>query len=247
MSHYTISIKNSPHFALLKQGMRWEDTKNALFSQIDTSPLRASPILWHVHLTYWILQEVRAFYRRLHRHLHKWPLGAPSNSRFAAGWIDMANVQGGAPRIKCIVGNWKLQWKGKCIFQPSGPEVLSTPNNFSLGQVGVNFPGAHGSIGCTLHVQRAQLKTVLRGKAWGYRFLSVEMQALFFSSGTRLMAYTCQLLNHPPSSLCRIWDHSKNRRLSCLSCVLSIRRYWIQAIHIATQDGERVVFTFPVS
>lgn len=56
----------------------------------------------------------------------------------------------------------ELQETGTPNFQPSGPEVLSTPTNSSLGlplKAGDNFPGACGFIGCTLqYVKFAQLE-----------------------------------------------------------------------------------------
>lgn len=58
--YYVISIKNSPDFALVEEEIRWKDyRKNSLFSQVDTSPVCASPLLWYAQLTWWTLQQFR--------------------------------------------------------------------------------------------------------------------------------------------------------------------------------------------
>lgn len=45
--------------------------------------------------------------------------------------------------------------------------------------------------------------------------------SFIFSSGSRLTAWTCGLLNHPLSFYFRVWDCSKYSRSSCLSLMLS--------------------------
>lgn len=100
VTHYIISVKNSPNFALVE--IRWEDDGKIPYLQVDTSPLCASPLLCPA---WWTLQQFRALptdnWIETFTDEHEALLQSPA----AGSTTDTANVQEptGALKMKYAV------------------------------------------------------------------------------------------------------------------------------------------------
>lgn len=137
--------------------------------------------------------------------------------------LDMASEHGTCwcteDKVHWGIRNWNPKF-----FQLFGPEVVSTPSNSSLGlllKVGDNFPGACGSIGCTLqYVKFAQLEHFCEEKhgetdscLWKFQFYFSQQ---YQSDSINLWAAKSSTLPF------RTGDFPKYHRFSCLSQVFSL-------------------------